>query len=444
MKILNEACLKFTRPDWRRDPELGLFDTLLEHHPELLDIVYQDITLGKGDAQLGRKDSPSVEQVMRAAIFKELKGLDYRGLEYAQADSKVCGVFLKLDERKPFSFQLWQKYISRISNESLSKLLEQINQIAISEGLEDLETVRTDTTTVESNIHYPTNSALVWDGIKEAHRLLSKLAETEDIKVRDYTKGAKSNHFKITNTKGDKRTALFKAQLNQFAKSINQVHKFVKKKDYQSLEGIGLIVELKELLPLMQQIYNMTERKEIKGEKVPNDEKLFSIYERHTDIIVKGSRQVTFGHKVSLTDSKSGLILDCEVLRGNPNDAALFEPTMNRIIDTYGISPKNVTADGGYATKENLENSRSKGFVNLVFNKIKGSMANICSSKKVETMLKKWRSGVEAAISNLKRGFSIFRCNWKGWEHFQSKVMWSVLAYNIRVFTGLLIDRLSY
>lgn len=444
MKILNDALLKFTRPDWRKDPELGLFDTILEHHPELLDIITQDITLGQKDTQLGRKDSPSIEQVMRAAIFKELKKLDYRGLEYAQADSRVCGAFIKLDERKPFSFQLWQKYISRISAESLQQLLTAINKIAIEEGLEDLEKVRVDTSTVDSNIHYPTNSALVWDCVKEAHRLLSKLAENEDIKVRNYTKGAKSNHFKITNTKGDKRTVLFKQQLTLFAKSINQVDKFIKKKDYHTVESIGLLAALEELLPLMRQVYQMTERKEIKGEQVPNDEKLFSIYEKHTDIIVKGSRDVAFGHKVSLTDSKSGLILDCEVLKGNPNDATLLQPVMDRISTSYGRNPQHATADGGFASKDNLEKCQSRGLSSLVFNKITGSMDNICNSKKMETMLKKWRSGVEATISNLKRGFSIFRCMWKGWEHFQAKVMWSVLGYNIRIFTNLIMSQLRH
>ena len=83
----------------------------------------------------------------------------------------------------------------------------------------------------------------------------------------------------------------------------------------------------------------MTERKEVKGETVANKEKIFSIYERHTDIIVKGGREVLFGHKINLTDSKSGLILDCEVLRGNPSDANLMMPTLDRLESHYGTRP---------------------------------------------------------------------------------------------------------
>lgn len=100
-----------------------------------------------------------------------------------------------------------------------------------------MSAIRTDSTVIETNIHYPTNNSLVWDCIKEAHRLLSHLAKKEAIKVRDYRSGAKSNYFKINNTKGDKRVSLFKKQLVLFTKSINQVNKFSKKKDTALLKA---------------------------------------------------------------------------------------------------------------------------------------------------------------------------------------------------------------
>lgn len=162
--------------------------------------------------------------------------------------------------------------------DSLQRTLVRLNQIAIEEGFEDLIAIRTDSTVIEANIHFPTNNALVWDCIKEAHRLLSHLAKREDIKVRDYRSGAKSNHFKINNSKADKRVNLFKKQFVLFTKSIKQVDKFVKKKDYSSSVSFGFVVALKKLQPLMEQVYSMTDRKQIKGESVPNDEKLFSIY----------------------------------------------------------------------------------------------------------------------------------------------------------------------
>lgn len=443
MKIFNELILKFDRPDWSKNPELGLIDTILDKRPGLLGLLSDDVTSGCNLSEFGRKDTPTVEQVVRAAIYKEFKSMTYRDLEYAQSDSRICTTFIKLDERKPYSFQVWQKYISKIKADSLQKLLVALNQIAIQEGLEDLVAIRTDSTVIETNIHFPTNSSLVWDCIKEAHRLLSHLAKKEQIKVRDYRSGAKSNHFKINNSKADKRVALFKKQLVIFTKSIKQVDKFVKKKDYSSFESLGFVAALQKLQSLMEQVYSMTERKQIKEEPVPNDQKLFSIYELHTDIIVKGGREVLFGHKVNLTDGKGKLILDCEILRGNPADTNLFGQTIERIKENYGRTPKSVAADGGYASKANHEKAIKEGLANVVFNKVVGSMRNLVSSKNMQTRLRKWRSGIEATISNLKRGFNISRCNWKGWANFQAKVLWSVIAYNIRVMTGLVIAKIE-
>jgi IS5 family transposase len=443
MKLFNNLTLKFQRSDWSKNPELGLIDTVLVQNPELVRLLSNEISKGGKSSDFGRKDTPSVEQIVRAAIYKEFKSLTYRELEYSQSDSRICATFIKLDERKPYSFQVWQKYISKISKDSLQGFLVKLNQVAIAEGLEDLSAIRTDSTVIEANIHYPTNNSLVWDCIKEAHRILTHLADKEGIKVRDYRKAAKSNHFKINNSKADKRVALFKKQLDIFTRSINQVDKFVKKKGYHTIESHGLVSALKELIPLMGQVYAMTERKEVKGEVVPNDEKIFSIYERHTDIIVKGKREVQFGHKVNLADGRSKLILDCEVLKGNPSDSKLFNPTIDRIKSNYGRSPKSVAADGGYASKANQQIAVDQGLVNVVFNKVVGSMKNLVSSKNMQTRLRKWRSGIEATISNLKRGFNISRCNWKGWENFQSKVLWSVIAYNIRVMTGLVVAKLE-
>jgi transposase, IS5 family len=109
----------------------------------------------------------------------------------------------------------------------------------------------------------------------------------------------------------------------------------------------------------------MTEQKQIQGKSVANDKKLFSIYELHTDIIVKGDREVLFGHKVNLTDGKGKLILDCEILKGNPSDSTLFATAITRVKEAYGKTPKSVATDGGYASKANLEKATEMGLTNM-------------------------------------------------------------------------------
>jgi IS5 family transposase len=444
MKLFEDFKFKFEKSDWSRNPELGLIDTILEQNSGLNELLAEEITKGCSRGHFGRKDTPSVEQIVRAAIYKELKGLDYRELEYHQTDSRICAAFIKIDELRPYSFQMYQKYISKISQENLERFLVELNKIAIAEGLEDMERLRQDSTTVETNIHYPTNNSLIWDCIKESHRLLSQLSEQlSGLGYRDYRKSAKRTYYKINNTKSpDKRVELFRQQLITFTKSINQVSNVIKKKsDCNDIKAWVLIGELEALLPVMRQVYDVTYIRQILGESVPNEEKIFSIYERHTDIIVKGGREVEFGHKINLASGRSNLILDCKVLKGNPSDTKLFRPTLDNVISNYDQVPRDSSTDGGYASLKNMEHARKKGVINIVFNKIVGSLKNQVNSKNIETRLKKWRSGMEAIISNVKRGFNLFRCNWKGWEHFVAKVLWSVIAYNIRVMTALVIKR---
>lgn len=452
MQIFEPLKLKFEQPNWANNPELALIDSVLEQRPDLVRMFESDIRKDSKNSVFGRGDAPSVEQIVRAGIFKELKGLEYRELADALEDSRICEHFVKIDRMNPFSFQVLQKYISKMSKEMLEKMLYELNKIAINEGLEDLSKICMDTTVVDSNVHHPTNNSLVWDCIHESQRLLKHLQdEVKELNIRDYTKGAKKTYFLINNTKSsgkktedkeqkiaDKRTKLFVKQLVTMTKAINQVANIVKKKDKYSItiNAAAILAQLEKLLPLMQQVYDFTNRHEIQKEKVDNQYKIFSIYELHTDIIVKGSREIKFGHKVNFVHGKSNLVLSVKTLKGNPADSTLYKSAVEEVINTYKIVPRDSATDGGFASLENLQYAQNKGIINIVFNKIVGSLRNVCTSLNLETRLKKWRSTAEAIISNVKRGFNLRRCNWKGEEHFAQKVLWSTLAYNIRVMAA--------
>jgi IS5 family transposase len=199
MKLFVPLALKFEEANWARNPEFGLFDTILEAHPELYKIVEGDITAGQKDTNLGRGDTPSVEQIVRGAIYKEMKHLDYRELEFAQTDSRICEQFVKINPNRPYSFQVFQKYISRITSVNLEKLMVALNKIAIGEGLEDLKNFRQDSTVVETNIHYPTNNSLIWDCIKTSQRLLERLQEDiQSMSIEDYRSAAKRRILRLT------------------------------------------------------------------------------------------------------------------------------------------------------------------------------------------------------------------------------------------------------
>lgn len=449
MKRLFETLeLKFELPNWARSPVFALADAILEGHPEFIRMMKEDVCRGCADSNFGRQDMPSVEQIVRCAIYKEMRGITYEELDFYQSDSKIFQQFVKLGDNEEYSMKTWQKYISKIKEGTLDRLMVGINKIAIEAGLESLDKIREDSTVVETNIHYPTNNSLVFDCIKESLRLLKQLKEEiDEPEYRNYLVGAKKTYFKLNNIKKDgKRKELFVKQLITFTKCINQLSNVVKKKNEyegQSAKAIGLIAEMERFVPVMEKVYNMTERHEIKGESVPNSEKIFSIYEEHTDIIVKGGREVQFGHKVDLVTGNGAIILGVNIPSGNPSDSTLFQGALDTLMGNYGQTPRSVVTDGGYASKANQEYAQGKGIVNIVFNKVVGSLKNIATSKTMESILKKWRSGIEAVISNLKRGFNIRRCMWKGKEHFSQKVYWSVIAYNMRVMTSMVLQKIE-
>ena len=459
MKLFEEFSLRFERKNWQNDVELALIDTILEQRPDLFLLLKDDIMQGLSpQTKLGRGDSPSVEQIVRAAFYKEIKGLDYRELEYAQMDSRICAEFIKIDQKRLYSFQVYQKYISKITAENLEKFMVEINKIAISEGLEDVKKIRMDSTVVKTNIHYPTNNSLLWDCIRESHRLLESLKnEIDGVEFRDYLKNAKKTYFKINNVKpkknkketsqdgeknDDARVKLFKKQLVTFTKCINQVSNVLKKNvSCVDPKAIQILEALKLLKEKMKKVQYQSLEREINGNTVKNEDKIFSIFEEHTQIVVKGTRDVEFGHVVDMTGGNSNLVLTCEIHEKPKKDSTQFVPNIEKISTFYHKTPQSVATDGGYASLDNQTQAKKMGIVNIVFNKIVGSLKNIASSTSMETRLKKWRSGMEAVISNLKRGFNLSVCNWKGYEHFKAKVFWSIISYNIRVMSGLVLAR---
>ncbi len=110
----------------------------------------------------------------------------------------------------------------------------------------------------------------------------------------------------------------------------------------------------------------------LQGETVPANEKVLSLFEEHTDIIKKKRRETVFGHKLFLTAGGSGLMLDAEVVRGNPNDAAQFQPWLKRQHDLYGRWPRQVSCDGCFASRPNLDWAKKQGIQDVAFAKKRG------------------------------------------------------------------------
>ncbi len=197
-------------------------------------------------------------------------------------------------------------------------------------------------------------------------------------------------------------------------------------------------LEVAHYMLLIKRVIDQSSRRVFQGESVPATEKIFSLFEEHTDIIVKGRREIQYGHKLNLGCGRSGLILDAVIEEGNPADVERFIPMLDRHIEIYGCAPRQMAADGGYASTENLREAKERGVKDVAFHKNRGlAVMDMVKSNWVYRKLRNFRAGIEAGISCLKRAYGLGRCTWKGMEHYAAYVWSSIVAYNLALFTKL-------
>jgi IS5 family transposase len=170
----------------------------------------------------------------------------------------------------------------------------------------------------------------------------------------------------------------------------------------------------------------------LRGESVPAEEKILSIFEEHTDIILKGGREAHYGHKICLSVGASNLISDCLVLDGNPPDSTLPVLMMERHAEIFDSAPARAAFDGAFASRGNLASLKALGVDEVMFHAKSGiAVDDMVSSPSIYKKLRNSRAGVEGVISYLKRVFGADRCRWKGVRSFAASVLSSVVAANL-------------
>jgi IS5 family transposase len=206
--------------------------------------------------------------------------------------------------------------------------------------------------------------------------------------------------------------------------------------------GVLYATQLQHFLPLVKRIIEQTERRVLRGEAVPAEEKLVSLFEPHTDIIRKDRRETYFGHKATISTGRSGLVLDLVIEKGNPADSTLTIRSAQRHKKLFGVAPERAAFDGGFASRANHESLKATGCAEVCFSKPAGvPIDEMTSTPRIRRILKRFRAGIEATISFLKRSFGLSRCTWKGLSHFRAYAWCSTVAHNLLTTARVLIAR---
>jgi IS5 family transposase len=427
--------------------ELEQMSLILDANPEFLDLAFADLTKGRR-ADTGR-DGMTAEQVLRCAILKQSRELTYDDLEYYLADSNSLRSFAKLTMGQYPSKSSLQSNIKSLSEETWLAIHQFTVSYANKEKLENGRKIRLDSTVVETDIHSPSDSTLLWDGVRVITRWLiegKQLSPMPGYLFSDHRRVVKKRLFKIQNTNKKKiREAAYKDMLHYASRvcvyaepAAEELHSYEGDNIFDMFKARNLAQKLALAMNLLNKVIDQTERRVIKNEKVPASEKVVSFFETHTDIIVKGNRKTEYGHKIFLTGGSSNLILDCLIEKGNPADSDRFKLLLDRQKNYYNRLPRQTTADGGFASKDNLAYAKEHQVKDVVFSKKRGlSVKDMAKSNWVYRKLKNFRAGIEANISTLKRAYGLDRCSWSSWEGFKQYVWSTIVSYNLQVLARL-------
>jgi transposase, IS5 family len=416
--------------------ELETIDGILRENPRITELVLQDLErhVRSGEGREGM----TADQVLRAAILKQRNMWTYDQLSFHLADSWTYRAFCGMG---PFdeapSRSTLQRNIKSISEATWPQINHEIMHYARELQVENGRKTRTDATPVEANIHPPTDSSLLWDAVRVLTRLTARTHEhfgTPRFPKR--TKRAKRRALEVQTARPNqkrKRVKAYRDLLSVTRETIRYARDTATQLEKcRDILAPVLAAEITRYAALADRVIDQTERRVLHGEAIPAEEKIFSIFEEHTDIIIKDRRDTYYGHKLTVTGGRSGLILDWVVEDGNPADSTLAVRMMERQKEIYGRLPRQATFDGGFASKANLREIKELGVKDVSFSKKRGlEVLDMVKSHWVYRRLRNFRAGIESWISFLKRCFGLERAYWRGEEGFARYVGASIVAANL-------------
>jgi transposase, IS5 family len=421
----------------KKAQELEAVSQLLDDNPELAEMVAADLGGHPGASQEVGRPGMTGDLVLRSSIVRVLEDCSYDELEFYIGDSRTYCWFCRLPwgEEAPSASTL-QENIRRVRPETWLKVNQKLVGVAVKMGIETGKKVRIDCTVTESNIHPPDDAAQLYDSVRVLVRLLRQAVKLRTgVVVHCRERRSKRRWKEVMDSKDEKRKAAYR-DLIRVAREVigwaDSAIPLLREGAVVDDDASRLAEKISHHADLGKKVIDQTQRRVFEGEKVPSSEKVVSIFEEHTDIIVKDRRDVSYGHKLLLTTGASGLVAHCDVLEGNPNDSTLVGQALDATAAALGKMPRQAALDGGFASKDGLALARKKGVKDVCFSKRRG-MAIVDMAKSVHVYRKLWRfrAGIEAGISFLKRCFGLSRCNWKGKDGFHAYVQSSVVAFNI-------------
>jgi IS5 family transposase len=434
------------------EPELAQLDQLLDDDA-LFETVKADLSRRyPNSAKLGRHSTP-VEVILRMLVIKRLYGWSYEQTERFVCDSIVLRQFCRLYLESAPDDTTLIRWANVIGSETVASLNDRAVELARSLKVTRGRKLRVDSTVVETNVHHPTDSALLGDGVRVLSRLLRRARKVLPTEVTDQlgkeafrtrnrsVKRVAQRLHRIARKKGEEaREELRDAyrKLIDIAKAsraqARRVREALRKSADRQAEALG--ERLEHFVPLVEQGIAQATRRVLEGEQLPAAEKLLSLFEEHTQIISrqKMGKPREFGRKVLLDEVDGGIISRYEILEEVGREHPHLPASLEAHHKHFGRAPQLLAADRGLYSTENERLAQEAGVKRIVLPK-SGRLSHEREQHEKQRWFRRgfrFRAGIEGRISVLNRAFGLDCCLDHGEEGMERWVGWGILAHNLR------------
>jgi len=433
------------------DPVLTRLDQLL-NDDTLFQTVKADLATRHPRTLADGRPSTPVEVILRLLIIKHLYGWSYEATEQLVSDSlllrQLCRVYA---ERVPDDTTLI-RWANCIQPATLHSLLDHVVDLARQLKVTRGRKLRIDGTVVETNIHHPTDSSLLGDGVRVLSRLVGRAKQVVQAGTalgqsafRDRTRSAKRYVKRIEEALRQRGAAADLARQTAYRHLIHITTALVDQarqvraalNNQTSRSARTLAATLDQMLPQVAQVIHQTKRRVLHGEQVPAPEKIVSLFEPHTAIIRKDKRagHTAFGRLIWLDELDGGLISRYAVLSGNPPEAGQVVPSVDHHLERFKKPPRLLAGDRGTHSATGERYAQDKGISQVVIPK-PGSLSAARMAHERQRWFRRgrnWRAGIEGRISGLKRRHGLARSRYHGEEGMERWVGWGLITHDLRM-----------
>src|SRR5882757_7326766 len=448
------------RQGLRLEPLLQAISDFLDDQKDMIEQVRCDLTRGLKKAGTGRSGL-TPQQILRSLVLMRIKNWDYRELRERIADGCTLRQFTDFYCLPVPRHDAFHRGFTRLTPATLKAINDLVVQAAVDLELEDGQKLRVDTTVVQTDIHHPTDNTLLWDAVRVITRLVGRLAKALELRrikgFRDRTRSARRRMYEIqrmtTRQRHEQQTGRYRELIGIAEEVVEGARVVLEKtsktrgKDMLAAVAIEEIrKDIEHYCGLGSRVIDQARRRVLNGEQVPTAEKVYSIFEPHTDLLKRGKVRtpIEFGHKVFLAESAQGLITQYEVLKGNPSDEIHVAPSLERHLESFGRAPELYGSDRGFFSEQNVASCAQEGVTVVCIPQRGGKKTPEREAYEKSADFKqgqRFRAGIEGRISVLFRGRGMKRCLAEGHERFELWVAAAVLANNLMNIAALLTRR---